>query len=52
MSEKIEITGDIETPLITDKQSTMASWSNISVPGNVGAILQQQVRNSTYMHQR
>jgi len=42
MSEKIEITGDIETPLITDKQSNMASWSNISVPGNVGAILQQQ----------
>jgi hypothetical protein len=43
MSETIEISGDIETPLISsDKSPNMASWSNISVPGNVGAILQQQ----------
>merc|ERR1711970_1232122 len=43
MSEKVEISGDIETPLIEQpKSSTMASWSNISVPGNVGTILQQQ----------
>jgi len=43
MSEKVEISGDIETPLIEQtKSNPMASWSNISVPGNVGTILQQQ----------
>lgn len=46
MSEKVEISGDIETPLIEQtKSNPMASWSNISVPGNVGTILQQQVNN-------
>ena len=48
MSERIEISGEIETPLLAEKSSSetnsiMASWSNISVPGNVGAALQQQV---------
>ena len=44
MSEKVEISGDIETPLIEQtKSQPMASWSNISVPGNVGTLLQQQV---------
>jgi len=44
MSGKVEISGDIETPLIekTNSSNPMASWSNISVPGNVGTILQQQ----------
>ena len=46
MSEKVEISGDIETPLIEQtKSQPMASWSNISVPGNVGQLLQQQVKN-------
>ena len=45
MSEKVEISGDIETPLIEQtKSQPMASWSNISVPGNVGTLLQQQVK--------
>ena len=50
MSEAIEISGDIETPLISDKSPNMASWSNISVPGNVGAILQQQVMTHMMIH--
>ena len=47
--EKIEISGELDsTPLIESSQaakksSLMASWSNISMPGNVGTVLQQQV---------
>ena len=49
--EKIEISGELDsTPLIptetSAKSSIMASWSNISMPGNVGTVLQQQVRIS------
>jgi len=44
--EKIEISGELDsTPLIAGeekKTSFMASWSNISMPGNVGTVLQQQ----------
>jgi len=46
--EKIEISGELDSsPLIeqsTSKKSSflMASWSNISMPGNVGTVLQQQ----------
>jgi len=46
--EKIEISGELDSsPLIeqsTSKKSNflMASWSNISMPGNVGTVLQQQ----------
>jgi len=45
--EKIEISGELDsTPLIPTEKSTkssiMASWSNISMPGNVGTVLQQQ----------
>jgi len=46
--EKIEISGELDSsPLIeqsTTKKSSflMASWSNISMPGNVGTVLQQQ----------
>jgi len=46
--EKIEISGELDSsPLIggeqtTKKTSFMASWSNISMPGNVGTVLQQQ----------
>ena len=50
MSEKVEISGDIETPLIEQtKSQPMASWSNISVPGNVGQLLQQQVKKTTIL---
>ena len=49
MSEKVEISGDIETPLIEQtKSQPMASWSNISVPGNVGQLLQQQVKKRPF----
>jgi len=47
--EKIEISGELDSsPLIeqsTSKKSSflMASWSNISMPGNVGTVLQQQL---------
>ena len=53
--EKIEISGELDsTPLIESSQtakksSLMASWSNISMPGNVGTVLQQQVSNFDFI---
>lgn len=48
--EKIEISGELDsTPLIAGeekKTSFMASWSNISMPGNVGTVLQQQLHET------
>lgn len=46
--EKIEISGELDSSPLIEKPSNnkptglMASWSNISMPGNVGTVLQQQ----------
>ena len=46
--EKIEISGELDSSPLIEKPNNkptglMASWSNISMPGNVGTVLQQQV---------
>jgi len=45
--EKIEISGELDSSPLIEKPNNkptglMASWSNISMPGNVGTVLQQQ----------
>lgn len=48
--EKIEISGELDSSPLIEKPNNklsglMASWSNISMPGNVGTVLQQQLNS-------
>ena len=45
MSTSIDVSGEIDAPLIPEKkESIMASWSNIALTGNVRDVLNAQVR--------
>ena len=45
-STSVEISGEIDTPLLQEKNTenkAMASWANIGVTGNIRDVLTQQV---------
>jgi len=45
MSTSIDVSGEIDAPLIPEKkESIMASWSNIALTGNVRDVLNAQVK--------
>jgi hypothetical protein len=48
MSTSIDVSGEIDAPLIPEKkESIMASWSNIALTGNVRDVLNAQVKTMT-----
>ena len=44
MSTTVDVSGDIDAPLIPEKKETiMASWSNIALTGNLRDVVNAQV---------